>query len=106
MPNDAKLGLLVGVVGVIVVAVMSANRSPQTEVAANVPSTLQKNSSAATAKPAVNLVVDANLKRIPELHPVPAVLPVELPSTPVVRTKREPVATPTSRTRADDDIEP
>ena len=30
MPNDAKLGLLTGVIGVIVVAAMSVNRPPAT----------------------------------------------------------------------------
>ncbi|MCE9560707.1 MAG: hypothetical protein K8U57_01505 [Planctomycetes bacterium] len=107
MPNDAKLGLFVGVVGVIAVAVLSANRHPHPQTAANVPSSVQKS---AIAKPvekmSVALVADAKPDPIPEPHEAPAVLPLELPSTPVVRTKREPVATPTSRTRGDDDLEP
>jgi len=111
MPNDAKLGLLVGVVGVIFVAVMSGNRLPRPQTAANVPSSVQKTVNAKPAEKTVVAVVsdvkpEPVHEPIPEPHEAPAVLPMELASTPVVRTKREPVATPTSRTRGDDDLEP
>lgn len=107
MPNDAKLGLLVGVMGVIVVAVMSANRLPHPQTAANVPGSHQKNAPPPHAEKAVvNLAADIKPTPMPDVRPVPAVLPQDLPSTPVVRTKRDQVATPTSRTRDDDDLEP
>lgn len=116
MPNDAKLGLLVGVVGVVFVAVMSAKPLPQTPTAANVPAPVQKaaappRTEKAVApvppdRPVVNLLAEAKPAPVSDPLLAPAVLPTELPSTPVVRTTREPVATPTSRPRADGDLEP
>lgn len=115
MPNDAKLGLLVGVVGVVFVAVMSAKPLPQAPTAANVPAPVQKAAAslrtekpvapAPPDRPVVNLLAEAK-PAVSDPLLAPAVLPTELPSTPVVRTTREPVATPTSRPRADGDLEP
>jgi len=103
MPNDAKLGLLVGVIGVVVVAVMSANRLPPQQAVANVPTSVQKHVAPMTAaKPAPM----SEAETIPPPRLVRSPKPVELPSTPVVRTKREPIATPTSRNRDDGDLEP
>jgi hypothetical protein len=116
MPNDAKLGLLVGVVGVVFVAVMSARPVPHAPTAANVPTPVQKAAAprptekavaaAPPDRPVVNLLAEAKPTPSPEPHLAPAVLPIELPSTPVVRTSREPVATPASRPRTDGDLEP
>ena len=116
MPNDAKLGLLVGVVGVVFVAVMSAKPLPQAPTAANVPAPVQKavaplptEKAAAPLppdRPVVNLLAEAKPAPAPDPLLAPAVLPTELPSTPVVRTNREPVATPASRPRTDGDLEP
>ena len=88
MPNDAKLGLLAGVIGVIVVAVMSANRpQPATDPGVNTPDS----PSTTAAKPAEDAKPAAPVARSPEPS-----------STPVVRTKKEPEGTPTSRTPMDD----
>ncbi|WP_439628030.1 hypothetical protein [Gemmata sp.] len=116
MPNDAKLGMLVGVVGVVFVAVMSARPVPHAPAAANVPAPVQKSAAhratdklvapAPPDRPVVNLLAEAKPTPSPEPHLAPAVLPTELPSTPVVRTSREPVATPTGRSRTDPDLEP
>jgi hypothetical protein len=95
MSNDAKLGLMVGVLGVVVAAVVSVQKpapQPQPGVAANpVPKDVAK--PPAVARPA-------------ETPRSPEVLPADLASTPVVRTRREPDATPASRPRNDDDIDP
>lgn len=114
MPNDAKLGLLVGVVGVIAVAVMSAKRPQPQETATAPPAVETAPSPRGIAKrrdtpptPATEAQPVRHAETAPAPHavPVPSALPTELRSTPVVRTKREPVATPTSRTR-DADVEP
>lgn len=116
MPNDAKLGLLVGVVGVVFAAVMSAKPLPQAPTAANVPAptptapvevvtpAVPLAAPKPVDRPVVNLIAEA--KPTPDPLITPAILPTELPSTPVVRTKREPDATPTSRPRTDGDLEP
>ncbi len=108
MPNDAKLGLLAGVLGVVIAAVVSVNRP-------------QQPASAAPASP-TNAAPTPTSKPTPELRPTaspqpagessgspasPAVLPADLGSTPVVRTKKEPTAIPASRPPSRDaDIEP
>ena len=98
MPNDAKLGLLAGVLGVLVAAVVSVQRpTPPPGANTNPPPSAPAKAVANTApKP------DAEPAAPPR---TPAVLPTELPSTPVVRTKKEPDATPASRARNDDDID-
>jgi hypothetical protein len=97
MPNDAKLGLLAGVLGVIVAAVVSADRqspAPATNTATP-PKVVAKPPSKSDAAVAGQRTAPSS----------PAVLPTELNSTPVVRTRKEPDATPASRARNDDDIE-
>jgi hypothetical protein len=83
MPNDAKLGLLAGVIGVIAVAVVSANGSPPREVSTPPPTVAH---AAGSYLPAV--VNDAEN------------LPTHLP-----RSRPEPNCTPTSL-KPTDDIEP
>jgi hypothetical protein len=97
MPNDAKLGLLAGVLGVLVAAVASVQRPTPPPGANTSPPP------SAPAKPAPKPDANAEPSGLPR---TPAVLPTELPSTPVVRTKKEPDATPASRARNDDDIDP
>src|SRR5687767_13562437 len=101
MPNDAKLGLLAGVLGVIVVAVVSAGRPPIPRPPGNSP-TPQENAPSKVATPAVDPVAVVAPDPRPAPTAAPAVLSAEPPSTPVVRTRREPDATPASRTRDDD----
>ena len=99
MPNDAKLGLLAGVLGVIVAAVVSVDR-PSPAPAANAPTPPR-----AVAKPPMEShVAEARQPVAPPTSP--AVLPTDLNSTPVVRTRKEPDATPAGRARNDDDIDP
>jgi hypothetical protein len=96
MPNDAKLGLLAGVLGVIVAAVVSADRQ-STPPATN-----------SATPPKAEKPVAKSQAEVPGQRPAPAspaVLPTELNSTPVVRTRKEPDATPASRAHNDDDIE-
>src|SRR4051794_38103904 len=99
MPNDAKLGLLVGVVGVIVAAVISSNR-PQVAIAV-------QQQAAPTAFEKAQVTTDQKAAAVVGSPPVvPTVFPAELASTPVIRSKREPNATAASRSRTDDDLEP
>jgi hypothetical protein len=104
MPNDAKLGLLVGVLGVVAAAVVSASR-PTPQPAASVPTAAKAAKPADPGEPpsrpavvAIDLPPAAPPPR-PVVKPTPADLPTELPSTPVVRTRHEPDATPTSQRR-------
>jgi hypothetical protein len=94
MPNDAKLGLLAGVIGVIVAAAVSLNRptgaAPPVETAA--PN--------ATGKPAAS----AGAKAGPSGDASPT-KPPDPPSTPVARTKKDVDGTPACRTPMDD-VEP
>jgi hypothetical protein len=93
MPNDAKLGLLAGVIGVIAVAVVSANRpAPANPPSAPVPVVLAPgtpSSAASTDQPTV------------AVGSKPAV-PGENTSPPIARTKTEPDGTPAGRTAKDD----
>lgn len=91
MPNDAKLGLLTGVIGVIVAAALSLSRPPSgapPPAQAAGPRELQS----ATGKPTA--------------APATAAPSSELAATPVVRTKKDTDATPTSRKPGNDDIDP
>ena len=83
MPNDAKLGLLAGVIGVIAVAVVSANGPPPREVPTPPPAV------AHTAGSYLPAVVN-NAENLPTHFP---------------RTRPEPDGTPTSL-QPTDDIEP
>ena len=66
MPNDAKLGLLVGVAGVLIAAVMF---SPKAMTGQSVTASVPRDSAKAPAKPA-------------ELPPAQAAMPAERPTTP------------------------
>jgi hypothetical protein len=90
MPNDAKLGLLAGVIGVIAVAVVSASRPAPANLPAPVasaPSVTRTNA----AREGPTVVVST-----------PSARPAEQVSTPIARTRTEPTGTPTSRTPMDD----
>jgi hypothetical protein len=83
MPNDAKLGLLAGVIGVIAVAVVSANGPPTREVPIPLPAVAH---AAGSYLPAVA----NNAENLP---------------THFSRTRPEPDGTPTSL-KPTDDLEP
>jgi hypothetical protein len=80
MPNDAKLGLLVGVIGVIMAASLSLSRPPTHW---QLP---PKTSADVRSSPAVESTS-------------------QLPSSPIARSS-EPVTTPTIRTKPDVDARP
>jgi hypothetical protein len=87
MPNDAKLGLLAGVVGVIIAATITGKSPTSLGTAISTPSVASPQPSAA-------------LKNHAKANDVatPALLPAELSTTPVVRTKPDVEATATART--------
>ena len=88
MQNDAKFGLLAGVIGVVVVAVMSANRPPAPHPAVD------------TSGPP-----SASVRPEQEAKPAaPIALSPEPATSPVLRTKKELEGTSTSRGK-DDDID-
>jgi hypothetical protein len=96
MPNDAKFGLLAGVLGVILAYVVLVNK-PQQPATPIPPKASPKQPSAQNINP----------PKTTTEPPAPEKLPTELGSTPVVRTKKELDATPTSRsTSKDADLEP
>lgn len=93
MTNDAKLGMLVGVVGVVVAAVLFGNPAPPTPE---------------PPAPAKAATVPASAPVATAASIAPSELPRDrpsLPTTPVVRTRKEADAQPTSR-RPSDDEEP
>jgi hypothetical protein len=102
MTNDAKLGLLVGVVGVVIASMMQVNRPPQPAAAAVASPTSPRN---AAPKPTPEPKVTVKPTTAAPDSPVPAVLPGELTSTPVVRTKKDPDAVPAGRTTTKNDDE-
>ena len=85
MTNDAKLGMLVGVLGVIVAAVLFTNASPPAQ---SQPSAVELPAKQKDAPPAVVTSTPA-----PEVKSTGA----PLSSTPVGRTRKETAAQPTSR---------
>ena len=89
MPNDAKLGLLAGVIGVIAAAVLSANRSVTPSPVAHAPPPVVH--SPALSSPSTN-----SLNSLDPGHRA------EPASTPIARSRAEPDGTPASRTRMDD----
>lgn len=91
MPNDAKLGLLAGVIGVIIVGAMSARQAPVDPV---VPAPRADTAGARTNVPAETRLAG------PETAPVART--VEPTSTPIIRKNREPDGTPAGRTPMDD----
>lgn len=78
MKNDAKLGMLAGVLGVVIAAVFFANPHPPAE---------------APAKPPAAVAADP--QAAPGAQPEAGV--AALPSTPVPRPRKEVAAQPTSR---------
>lgn len=87
MTNDAKLGMLVGVLGVIVAAVLLTNPAPP------VPSQPTAAEAPAQPKPAVATVAPPEMRGGSES---PA-------STPVARTRKEVEGQSTSRSGADEE---
>jgi hypothetical protein len=97
MPNDAKLGLLAGVVGVVLAYLVLVNKPQQPPVTP--PKQLNP-----TPAPEQNT---SPPKPTTESASTPEKLPTTLGSTPVVRTKKELDATPTSRSpNKDADLDP
>jgi len=92
MTNDAKLGMLAGVIGVIVAAVFFTKQPPPpltVEPQVKQPQALQTampTPPSALGSPAATTVVTP-----------PEARPAALPSTPVVRTRKDVDAQPTSR---------
>lgn len=83
MPNDAKLGLLAGVIGVIAAAVLSGNQPAPRDPSGSVSALNHK---VAPHKPAL-------------------AEPSEQPSTTIPRTRLEPGSTPVNH-KPSDDIDP
>jgi hypothetical protein len=86
MPNDAKLGLLAGVLGVIIAATISGKAPTQLGTASSTPS-------AASAQPTSGPKPPAKVND----NATPALLPAELSTTPVIQTKKDVEATTTGR---------
>ncbi len=99
MTNDAKLGLLVGVLGVIAAATIPV-KSPAALGTAN------SVSSAAAVQPASKdqgSAAESQKSEGPTSHIVaPALLPADLGTTAVVRSKKEVEGTTTARTSSGD----
>ncbi len=93
MKNDAKLGMLAGVLGVIVAAVLFAN-SPQ-------PDARPSASTPAESKPKDRPAPTATA--VPSPSPAPDTSAAELPTTPVARTRKEPDAQAASRSALADE---
>ncbi|AMV27070.1 hypothetical protein VT84_21895 [Gemmata sp. SH-PL17] len=90
MTNDAKFGMLVGVLGVVGASVFLAKPPVQS----GAPETQsQQQISIQTALPANTPVANTT----PVVHPQPEPGLAALPSTPVVRTRKDVEAKPTSR---------
>ncbi|MBN9119187.1 MAG: hypothetical protein J0I06_08505 [Planctomycetes bacterium] len=90
MTNDAKLGMLVGVLGVIVAAVLFTSAPPPAPPQAGVP---EPSAQPKAAPPAVATVVPPIARG--EKEP--------LASTPVARTRRDASAQPVSRSGGADE---
>ncbi|MCI0701566.1 MAG: hypothetical protein L0241_10830 [Planctomycetia bacterium] len=89
MPNDAKLGMLAGVFGVIIAAMVIAQPQPQ-------PQPQQPVVAESPAKEKTTTEVPETAVRDPPAHP-PVVDTPDLASTPVARTNKDVDAQPTSR---------
>lgn len=88
MTNDAKLGMLVGVVGVVLAAVFFT-KQPAQPVSAEPQAQVQP----VAVPSAPSVPVSAQAALVPQADAAPA----RFPSTPVVRTRKEVPAQPTSR---------
>lgn len=96
MPNDAKLGLLAGVLGVIVAAVISGK--PLQQTVQHSPGDIQKQSSPSSkgaAKPTAAMPAENS-------KPTPARLPGEMATTPIGSAKGDAPATTTARRQLQD----
>ena len=93
MPNDAKLGLLVGVIGVIAVAVVSANRPAPAHAPIAAAPAASATISSLIAAPKAKLSAVASTPGAQSTAPV---------STPIARTRIEATGTPASLTPMDD----
>ncbi|MBP3960521.1 hypothetical protein J8F10_35300 [Gemmata sp. G18] len=96
MTNDAKFGMLVGVLGVVGAAVFFAKPpaqpgapDPQAKQQTSVQTALPANTPVATTTPVAHIQPDPGL--------------AALPSTPVVRTRKDVEAQPTSRQSGSDE---
>lgn len=90
MTNDAKLGMLTGVVGVLFAAVF-LTKPPAQPVASEPPVPAQTR---AQAQPAA---VPSAPASAPRADAVASSAPAAFPSTPVVRTRKDVSAQPTAR---------
>lgn len=91
MTNDAKLGMLAGVVGVLFAAVF-LTKPPAQPAAPEPPAPAQ-----AHAQPAAVPSVPSAPAVAPRAGAVASAAPAAFPSTPVVRTRKDVPAQPTSR---------
>jgi hypothetical protein len=87
MKNDAKLGMLAGVLGVIVAAVLFANGPPSGTPGRPGPTSVEPNAKTGSPSAAAPAVSSA----------APAASAPVLASTPVGRTRKETDAQPTGR---------
>lgn len=92
MTNDAKFGMLAGVLGVIVAGVLSSRAPDAPPTAAKEP-----------PKPRAQIAPRAALPEAPAPRTASASTEPELQGTPVVRTRKEPTAQPASRPTAWDE---
>ena len=88
MTNDAKLGMLAGLLGVVVAAVVFANAPPAAQSQPGPAAQLPPNEKPA---PPTSAVASAQAAVPSDSYTA------ELPSTPVVRTRKEVDAQPASR---------
>jgi hypothetical protein len=94
MKNDAKLGMLVGVLGVIVSAVLFANTPRPGPAGDPNPKAATPAAATATAAPTTPPVAQTAARSSGS---------TALPTTPVVRTRKETEAQPASRTGGADE---
>ena len=90
MTNDAKLGMLVGVLGVIVAAVLFTNAPPPAQSQPSAAEAPAQKASAPTVAPVAPTAVTVAPPQVKSDGDA-------LPSTPVARTRKETDAQPTSR---------
>jgi hypothetical protein len=94
MTNDAKLGMVAGVVGVIIAAVLLSNAPPPAQ---------SKSGEGAEPRPKEKLAAQHAQPGTPPAAVTPASEPTPetnaaaLPSTPVIRTRKDADAQPASR---------
>ena len=92
MSNDAKLGMLAGVCGVIVAAVVLGQPQPQSQPVTAPPATAEAKEQAPPPPAAEPTTTTTHEQPAPGPTSAP-----DLPSTPVVRTKKDVEGQPASR---------